>query len=521
MWRLCCLTSYVIKSSTVRATANNMDEDNEAARKFSPPSSINSDEKSSSPKPAVLQACQDARLWPLYKKVYANLVFALITLVNTYTSGVYSPGIKPMLRDMPTSHEVAQLGTSLFMFGIAAGSLLWAPLSQSLGRKPVFLMSLISGMLFNLGACLSPNIHSLLICRAFAGFTASATFCNVAGSIVDMTTERNRIPFNTLFRYITFTGPCLAALLGAVAIHDSDWRWNLRSIPILFFSVLVLYALTVPETSAAVLLQLNQRRLEMDQRNEDRLHRKTHWLSELLPSRETLWVIASQVKQSMYVPWILLFEEPLVIIVCFYTAMLYGLLYGSLLFFPEVWQDIRGFTSVQVGYTYAAVIIGFTLSAILVGCTIQNLEYRRAFDQGTHTPELRLRSGEWSILFVPIGLFIFAWTAPFVHIHWSGPCIGVFLFAFGMLSVFNSWLAYLTDTYSNNTAAVVGINTFCRSAVAGTFPLFTQQMIKAMTFQGAMSMFAGISIPLTCIGFLFGIYGHRLRLRSKHAVHRC
>ena len=495
-----------------------MPDDVDAEKRSPPPSLSGSDVIA--PKLVMLEPGQDAQQWPLYRKVYTNVVLLYITLVNTYASGVYSPGIKAMLVDIPMSTEVAQLGTSLYMFGLAVGSLFWAPLSQSLGRRPVFLASLMGVTLFNLGVCLSSHIHSLMICRTLAGFAGSAAFPNVAGSIVDMTTERNRIPYNTMFRYITFTGPTLSAFLGAVAVRDSDWRWNLRSIPIMAFAGLVVYACTIPETFAPVLQQRNERIREEKQRHEDLLHRSEHWLARFLPRRSALHLVAAQVKQSMYVPWILLVEEPLVLIVCFYTSMLYGLLYGSLLFFPEVWHDIRGLTAVQVGYTYAAVLVGFIVSALLIGCIIQNWEYGRAYDKGTNTPELRLRSGEWSILFVPIGLFIFAWTAPFPQVHWSGPSIGAFLFAFGMLAVFNSWLAYLTDTYSNNTAAVVGLNTFCRSAIAGTFPLFTRQMIHAMTFQGAMSMFAGISIPLTCIGFLFGIYGHRLRNRSKHAVHK-
>ena len=120
---------------------------------------------------------------------------------------------------------------------------------------------------------------------------------------------------------------------------------------------------------------------------------------------------------------------------------------------------------------------------------------------------------------MPIGLFIFAWTGPFEHVHWIGPIIGIFILSFGMMYVFSSWLAYLGDSYGNNAAAVIGINTFLRSLVAGAFPLFTHQMVTRMTFQGAMSMFGGVSIPLTVVGYVFCVYGPKLRARSKHAVH--
>ncbi|WFD31348.1 hypothetical protein MSPP1_002383 [Malassezia sp. CBS 17886] len=461
---------------------------------------------------AAKDARLNPRLWPLWRKVWANFVYNFMTLVMTYITGMYSPGVSAMRKDLPVSFEVAQLGTSLYMFGLAGGSLLWGPLSQTLGRRPVFLLSYAGVTLFNLGVCLADDVTGILVCRAFAGIMSASTFCNIAGSIVDMTTERDRIPYNSMFRFTTFAGPPLAALLGAVAVQDSTWRWNLRTAPILSFASLALYALTVAETYPPVLLH-------HEQMHEAAVAQGRSSVWEYLPSHATLGLLRARMRDALTAPWVLLFEEPLVAIICFYTALMYGLLYGSLLFFPQVWQGNRSLTPVQVGYTYFAVLLGLALSTAIVGFFIQSRAYMKAYDRGTNTPELRIRSGGWAIVFVPVGLFMFAWTAPFPHVHWIVPCISIVCFAFGMLSVFNSWMAYLTDTYSNNTAAVIAINTFCRSSVAGAFPLFTHQMVDRMTFQGAMSMFGGISIPLTFMGLFFGLYGGRIRAHSKHAVY--
>lgn len=475
-------------------------------------------------KPAVdLPDCQDPKRWSVPRKVYVNTIFMLMVFVNTYISGIYSPGIKAMLHDVPMSREVADLGTGMYMFGIAVGSLLWGPMSQVVGRRPVFLVSLVGMVLFNLGLCLTMHVSGSIICRFFGGAVGATTFSNVAGSIIDMTTERERTPYNTLFRYFTFIGPPCAALLGTVVVRDSTWKWNLRSAPIACFVCLVLYTFTVPETYAPVLIQ---RKIERDREVYDEkkhhhswIHRELHHIRHKIPDFALWTMVVSQIAESLPVPWILLFEEPLVIVVTFYTSMLYGLLYGSLLFFPIIWGDVRGYTNVQVAYCYFAVITGFTLSAMMVGLWIQNSEYKRAYDRNQHTPELRIRSGIFSIFFVPIGLFIFGWTAPFLHVHWSGPCIGVLLYTFGMLSVFSSWMTYLTDTYVNNAAAVVCINSFVRCSIAGAFPLFTRQMVHGMTFQGSMSLFGGISIPLTAIGIYIAFHGHRIREKSKHAVY--
>lgn len=475
-------------------------------------------------KPTVeLQPGQDPKAWPVWKKMYASAVFMMMVFVNSYGSGVYSPGIDSMRKDIKMSREVGDLGTSMCMFGMGVGSLLWGPMSQVVGRRPVFFFSMLGLTLFNLGVCLSRNTAGIMICRFFGGACGVSTFSNVAASIIDLTTERERIPYNTMLRYFIFIAPPTSALLGAVVVKESTWEWNLRCLPIASFVALTLYTLTVPETYVPVLIQQDvEKDVEMHEdmkRHRSWLNRSARHLWHKIPSWRFLYTLGVKVVSSIPGPWIMLFEEPLIILITFYTSLLYGLLYGSLLFFPSVWGNIRNYTSIQVGYTYFAVIAGFTAAAVIVGFGIQNIEYKRAYDQNKHNPELRIRSGWFSLLTVPIGLFIFAWTAPFPHVHWVGPCIGIFLFSFGMISVFNSWLSYLTDTYTSNAAAVVSINSCIRCSIAGSFPLFTRQMVKGMTFQGAMSLFGGISIPLTAAGIYIAYHGQRIREKSKHAVY--
>lgn len=469
---------------------------------------------------------QDPRLWTQWRKLSIFAIVFCATLVTSYSSGAYSPGISAMQKDHPVSYEVAQLGTSLFMFGVALGSLIWGPLSQTIGRRPVMLASSLGLTLFNLGACLSETVAGILLCRLFAGIWSSATFSNIAGILIDITTPRQRNPFNAWFRFAAFAGPPLAALLGSVAVEDSSWRWNLRSLPIAAFVVLAVSAVALPETCAPVIERsrhiLSEERDRVAAQNrgsvdESSIARKTR---AALPSRSVLTALITDFKKQLYIPWMLLFEEPIVMVVCFYTSLLYGLLYGTLLFFPYVWSTKRGFTPVQVGYTYFAVLAGFMTSTALLGSWIQHSAYKRAYDSTSQpAPEVRIRSGVWAITAVPVGLFIFAWTGPFTNVHWIAPVLGMLIFSFGMLHTFSSWLTYLTDTYVDNAASVIAINTFSRSIVAGAFPLFTRQMLQGMRFQGAMSMFAGISLPLTVLGILSCVYGVRLRDRSKYARH--
>lgn len=53
--------------------------------------------------------------------------------------------------------------------------------------------------------------------------------------------------------------------------------------------------------------------------------------------------------------------------------------------------------------------------------------------------------------------------------------------------------------------------------LGGVFPLVTQQMFHAMTFQGAGSFLGGVGAILTLVPFVLLIWGPKIRARSKFA----
>ena len=76
------------------------------------------------------------------------------------------------------STEVATLTISLFVAGYCVGPLLWGPLSEQVGRKPVFVLSFIVYTAFQVGCALSPNTASILIFRFLGGTFAAAPLAN-------------------------------------------------------------------------------------------------------------------------------------------------------------------------------------------------------------------------------------------------------------------------------------------------------------------------------------------------------
>lgn len=111
--------------------------------------------------------------WPRWKKIYHTIIPGLFAFIVTFASSIYTPGYPEVMTKFHVSSTVALLGLSFYVLGLAFGPVLAAPISETFGRRVVYLISLPLAALFMLGAGFSQSFASLMICRFFAGFFGS------------------------------------------------------------------------------------------------------------------------------------------------------------------------------------------------------------------------------------------------------------------------------------------------------------------------------------------------------------
>lgn len=90
--------------------------------------------------------------------------------------------------------------------------------------------------------------------------------------------------------------------------------------------------------------------------------------------------------------------------------------------FPYVWQLIRERSPEYASLAYLALLGGFTIGALLIGSWVQDVQFKREYDEMRYTPESRIGPATWVGFLVPIGLILFAWTAPFDSECARGSC---------------------------------------------------------------------------------------------------
>jgi MFS family permease len=97
-----------------------------------------------------------------------------------------------MQEDWGISKSTGILGVSTYLFGLAAGAVVLAPLSEMYGRRPIYLITTSLFLVFVVACAVAPNITTILVIRFFGAFCASALVSNAPGSVSDIVDEDHR-----------------------------------------------------------------------------------------------------------------------------------------------------------------------------------------------------------------------------------------------------------------------------------------------------------------------------------------
>jgi MFS family permease len=103
---------------------------------------------------------------------------SLLVLNSTFASSAPSGIMGDLMQQFHIGTEVGVLCISLFVAGYCLGPLLWGPLSEIYGRRPIAILSFIFYVGFQIGCALAPNTGAILVFRFLSGTFAAAPLTN-------------------------------------------------------------------------------------------------------------------------------------------------------------------------------------------------------------------------------------------------------------------------------------------------------------------------------------------------------
>lgn len=267
--------------------------------------------------------------WSPVRRGLLSIVAAMVVLNATFSSSAPSGISKDLVQYFGFSIEVATLNVSIFVAGYAIGPVLWGPLSEINGRKPVFLISMLLYTGWNVGCALSKNTASLLIFRLLAGACASASQSNSGGMIADLYKARARGVAMCVYSVAPFTGPALGPIVGGyIQTSGASWRWLFWTLA-MYSGVCFFIVLWIPETYAPILLRQRARRLRRE--TGDSRYKAQIELKKVKA--------IALVKVILTKPFKIVWDEPMLQAIILYQSYIFGLLYLLFEAFPIIFEQ--------------------------------------------------------------------------------------------------------------------------------------------------------------------------------------
>ncbi|MFJ2776691.1 MULTISPECIES: multidrug effflux MFS transporter [unclassified Kitasatospora] len=147
-----------------------------------------------------------------------------LVALGPLTTDLYLPGLPAIADDLAAEPAAVQLTLTFSMFGVAAGQLLFGPLSDRLGRRPPLLAGLVVYTLASVVCVLAPTLPVLIAARFVQGAAGAA------GLVIGRAVARDRFEGVAMLRFlasislISGLAPILAPVVGAQLLRVTSWR---------------------------------------------------------------------------------------------------------------------------------------------------------------------------------------------------------------------------------------------------------------------------------------------------------
>jgi DHA1 family bicyclomycin/chloramphenicol resistance-like MFS transporter len=186
----------------------------------------------------------------------AGMGFLQFVLIIAALMAVGALGTDSMLPNLPTigsalgvaQENRRQLIITCYLLGFGAAQIVYGPLADRYGRKPILLGGLGLYILFSIVASLSPSFDTLLIARVLQGIGAAATRVLPVSIVRDRYSGRDMARVMSLASMVFMGVPVLAPTVGQAVTLVAPWPYIFGVLALFAAAVFVWVLLKLPES---------------------------------------------------------------------------------------------------------------------------------------------------------------------------------------------------------------------------------------------------------------------------------
>ena len=175
-------------------------------------------------------------------------ILVAISAIGPLALNIFIPSMPGLQAEFAISYGEAQLTLTLFLIGMALCQLIYGPISDRIGRRPMLLGGLAVFVVASVLAAFAPTIEVLIGARLLQALGGAAGIV-LARAMVRDVFERDKAA--SVISYITMAfvvAPMVAPVLGGFIDHYAGWRTDFWLLGALGAAVLLASWFRLPET---------------------------------------------------------------------------------------------------------------------------------------------------------------------------------------------------------------------------------------------------------------------------------
>ncbi len=175
---------------------------------------------------------------------------ALLLGLQPITTDIYLPALPALTQDLGASMSSAQLTMSALLLSFGLAQLVWGPVADRIGRRPVLITGLLLYTVASIGSALAASIELLIVWRMLQGACMAAAVVCARALVRDLYEPHEGAHVMSLalsgLAVIAIVGPPLGGLVAALW----GWRAALALVAVCGGLTLAFVAWRLPESLA-------------------------------------------------------------------------------------------------------------------------------------------------------------------------------------------------------------------------------------------------------------------------------
>lgn len=182
------------------------------------------------------------------QQVRLIVLLGVLVAFGPLSIDMYLPALPAIAADLAAPVARIQLTIGGFLAGFCGGMLLYGPLSDRYGRRPVLLIGLCLYVLASLACAAAQTAEQLIALRVLQAMGGGAATVMARAIVRDAFPLTEASHVLTLMQQITMIAPLLAPLLGGWMLLMAGWRSLFLLLALIGAASLAVVALRLPES---------------------------------------------------------------------------------------------------------------------------------------------------------------------------------------------------------------------------------------------------------------------------------